>query len=145
MSRFPKLIIIATVMMIASILAPTIASAADIWLITTLRVNGVATQPNYYMNIWPGVMPDWANTYLHVNNKVQGRMRLRFNDVGGTVQSINYGITQYDPYFAGDTGVGWYARVQGSLSVFCYQGNTDGDGKGCQARTSGIVEEDAWH
>jgi hypothetical protein len=76
---------------------------------------------------------------------VQGRVRIRFNDVGGAVQSINYGITQYDPYFVGDTGVGWYVRVQGGLSVFCYQGNADGDGKGCQARTSGIVDEDAWH
>jgi hypothetical protein len=58
MSRFPKPIIIAMVMMIASILAPTVASAADIWLITTLHVSGVATQPTYYMDVWPGVMPD---------------------------------------------------------------------------------------
>ena len=90
-------------------------------------------------------MPDWPSTYLYVNNQVQGRMRLRFPDVSGAVQSINFGITQYDPYFTGDTGVGWYVRVQGGLSVYCFTGYTDSDSKGCQARTSSIVGPSQWH
>ena len=66
MSRFPKTFIIALFAMVVSILTPTVASAADIWLITTLHTNGVDTKPNYYVDVWPGVMPDWPSTYLYV-------------------------------------------------------------------------------
>ena len=145
MIRRSKMLVVATLATVLALLTPSAASASDVWLITSLRVNGIANETYYKADVWPGVMPDWADTYLHVNNQVQGRFRVRFPDPqAGYVSAINFGITQYDPYFVGDTGVGWYVRST-YASVACYRGYADADGKGCRARTDAMVGPDQWH